>query len=439
MNRLLLVAVWCIAKPVVGNAVGADTAGGAGVDNADNCNCECEAVDKPCRCVCDIKNGGEPFYQRPPQDVVDGWNREKGNFFEKTKRTVNVKLTEEELLEANARRDRETKRNRPWPATRTAALLATAAAGVAAVFAWLLRPLYAPSPPVAKPRHRKNAARRRRRAVSTETRREGRSPRTPRTPSDPARLRRLARRARPRTSRPRVAFSDADLASAAGADAAAALASHAPADAAAALASHAPADEDAALASHAPADAAPAAGPERDEETQGPTPLDDADVTAATLEVGEETQDAADADVVSQLSRLSVAGAEAEPRSPRSPRTPKDACVVCWERRREVACYPCMCVAASQRFPLILHLTPRLRGDVIAAASSQCLIRAGTSASARRAPARRTPARCAGGPSRTCSASSSPDLLPYHHYHRHRRRRGSYIYMKFHRVSVSTY
>ena len=36
---------------------------------------------------------------------------------------------------------------------------------------------------------------------------------------------------------------------------------------------------------------------------------------------------------------------------------------VCWERRREVACYPCMCVAASQRFPLILHLTPRLRGD----------------------------------------------------------------------------
>ena len=45
------------------------------------------------------------------------------------------------------------------------------------------------------------------------------------------------------------------------------------------------------------------------------------------------------------------------------------------------------------------------------AASSQCLIRAGTSASARRAPARRTPARCVGGPSRTCSASSSPDLL----------------------------
>ena len=31
----------------------------------------------------------------------------------------------------------------------------------------------------------------------------------------------------------------------------------------------------------------------------------------------------------------------------------KDACVVCWERRREVACYPCMCVAASRRFPLI--------------------------------------------------------------------------------------
>ena len=132
---------------------------------------------------------------------------------------------------------------------------------------------------------------------------------------------------------------------------------------------------------------------------------------AAGPERAEDTQDAADADVVSQLSRLSVAGAEAEPRSPRSPRTPKDACVVCWERRREVACYPCMCVAASQRFPLILHLSPRLRGDVIAAASSQCLIRAGTSASARRAPARRTPARCAGGPSRTCSASSSPDLL----------------------------
>ena len=83
---------------------------------------------------------------------------------------------------------------------------------------------------------------------------------------------------------------------------------------------------------------------------------------AASLVRGEETQNA-DADVVSQLSRLSVAGAEAEPRSPRSPRTPKDACVVCWERRREVACYPCMCVAASQRFPLILHLTPRLRGD----------------------------------------------------------------------------
>ena len=51
------------------------------------------------------------------------------------------------------------------------------------------------------------------------------------------------------------------------------------------------------------------------------------------------------------------------------------------------------------------------RRHAIAAASSQCLIRAGTSASARRAPARRTPARCAGGPSRTCSASSSPDLL----------------------------
>ena len=99
-------------------------------------------------------------------------------------------------------------------------------------------------------------------------------------------------------------------------------------------------DAAAALVSHAPADAAaPAVG----------------------LERGEENQDAAD--VVSQLARLSVAGAEAEPRSPRSPRTPKDACVVCWERRREVACYPCMCVAASQRFPLILHLTPRLRGD----------------------------------------------------------------------------
>ena len=97
----------------------------------------------------------------------------------------------------------------------------------------------------------------------------------------------------------------------------------------------------AALASHAPADAAPTVGPER----------------------AEETQDAADADVVSQLSRLSVAGAETDPCSPRSPRTPKDACVVCWERRREVACYPCMCVAASQRFPLILPLTPRLRGD----------------------------------------------------------------------------
>ena len=65
---------------------------------------------------------------------------------------------------------------------------------------------------------------------------------------------------------------------------------------------------------------------------------------------GEETQDA-DADVVSQLSQLSLAGTD--PCSPRSPRTPKDACVVCWERRREVACYPCMCVAASRRFPLI--------------------------------------------------------------------------------------
>ena len=99
----------------------------------------------------------------------------------------------------------------------------------------------------------------------------------------------------------------------------------------------------AALASHAPADAAPAAGLEREscDTTQGDT----------------------DVDVASQLSRLSLAGAEAEPRSPRSPRTPKDACVVCWERRREVACYPCMCVAASRRFPLILHLTPRLRGD----------------------------------------------------------------------------
>ena len=140
MNRLLIVI---ITKAVVGNeaGVGADTAGGAGVDNADNCNCECEAVDKPCRCVCDIKNGGEPFYQRPPQDVIDGWNREKGNFFE--------------------------------------------------------------------------------------------------------------------------------------------------------------------------------------------------------------TQDAADADVVSQLSSLSLAGTD--PCSPRSPRTPKDACVVCWERRREVACYPCMhvCLCAA--------------------------------------------------------------------------------------------
>ena len=175
MNRLLLVVV-CIAQAVVGNeaGVGADTAGGAGVDNADNCNCECEAVDKPCRCVCDIKNGGEPFYQRPPQDVIDGWNREKGNFFEKTKRTINVALTEDELVEANEAKHAKTRRRRPWPASRTAALLATAAAGVAAVVAWLLRPLYAPPPPVAKPRHRKNAARRRRRAVATETRREGR-------------------------------------------------------------------------------------------------------------------------------------------------------------------------------------------------------------------------------------------------------------------------
>ena len=65
------------------------------------------------------------------------------------------------------------------------------------------------------------------------------------------------------------------------------------------------------------------------------------------------TQGDTDVDVASQLSRLSLAGAEAEHRSPRSPRTPKDACVVCWERRREVACYPCMCVAASRRFPLI--------------------------------------------------------------------------------------
>ena len=111
-------------------------------------------------------------------------------------------------------------------------------------------------------------------------------------------------------------------------------------------------------------DAAPAAGLVRREETQGPTPRDDTDVATAspaTREVGEETHDAADADVVSQLSSLSLAGTD--PCSPRSPRTPKDACVVCWERRREVACYPCMCVAASQRFPLILHLTPRLRGD----------------------------------------------------------------------------
>ena len=113
-------------------------------------------------------------------------------------------------------------------------------------------------------------------------------------------------------------------------------------------------DAAAALVSHAPADAAaPAVGLERGEETQGPTPRDDADVATAspaTREVGEETQDAADADVVSQLSSLSLAGTD--PCSPRSPRTPKDACVVCWERRREVACYPCMCVAASQRFPI---------------------------------------------------------------------------------------
>ena len=297
----------CIAKAVVG-----------AVDNADNCDCQCEAVDKPCRCVCDIKNGGEPFYQRPPQDVIDGWNREMGKFFEKTKRTVEVNLTEEDLVEANEAKHAKTRRRRPWPATRTAALLATAAAGAAGLVVWLLRPLYAP-PPQKKsrtPRNRK-AARRRRSTASTETRREGRSPRTP---SDPARLRRLARRARPRSSRSRVAFSDADLASAADADAAAALASHAPADA-----------------------AAPAVGLEREscDTTQGDT----------------------DVDVASQLSRLSLAGAEAEPRSPRSPRTPKDACVVCWERRREVACYPCMCVAASRRFPLILHLTPRLRGD----------------------------------------------------------------------------
>ena len=85
------------------------------VDNADNCDCQCEAVDKPCRCVCAIKNGGEPFYQRPPQDVIDGWNREKGNFFEKTKRTVQVNLSEDELLEANAR-DRERRKHGPWPA-----------------------------------------------------------------------------------------------------------------------------------------------------------------------------------------------------------------------------------------------------------------------------------------------------------------------------------
>ena len=97
-------------------------------------------------------------------------------------------------------------------------------------------------------------------------------------------------------------------------------------------------------------DAAPAAGLVRREETQGPTPRDDTDVATAspaTREVGEETHDAADADVVSQLSSLSLAGTD--PCSPRSPRTPKDACVVCWERRREVACYPCMhvCLCAA--------------------------------------------------------------------------------------------
>ena len=51
------------------------------------------------------------------------------------------------------------------------------------------------------------------------------------------------------------------------------------------------------------------------------------------------------------------------------------------------------------------------RRHAIAAASSQCLIRAGTSASARRAPARRTPVPCAGGPSRTCSACSCLDFF----------------------------
>ena len=34
MNRLLLVAVLCITKPVVGNAVGAGDAAGGAVDNA---------------------------------------------------------------------------------------------------------------------------------------------------------------------------------------------------------------------------------------------------------------------------------------------------------------------------------------------------------------------------------------------------------------------
>ena len=37
----------------------------------------------------------------------------------------------------------------------------------------------------------------------------------------------------------------------------------------------------------------------------------------------------------------------------------------------------CLPVAASQGFSLILRLTPRRRGDAIAAASSRCLIRAG--------------------------------------------------------------
>ena len=72
------------------------------------------------------------------------------------------------------------------------------------------------------------------------------------------------------------------------------------------------------------------------------------------------------------------------------------------------------------------------RRHAIAAASSQCLIRAGTSASARRAPAPRTPARCAGGPSRTCSASSCLDLL-YHH----RRRRRSAALIKYRLTSAS--